>query len=62
MLRFIGIRRHSITFSDTSSLEVLADKPLRVVGGLPHGTSFEPLTIDDAQALIDWLEDWKQAH
>ena len=42
-----------------SSLEISGER-IKVVGGLYHCDNIEPQTIQDADALIEWLNDWKK--
>ncbi len=42
-----------------SSLEVSSNKTIEVVGGLSHCLKFAPLTNQDADNLIAWLQQWK---
>jgi len=35
------------------------DLTITVIGGLSHGLDFAPKSIDDANRLIAWLEEWK---
>ena len=45
----------------TSSLGVnTKENCLDVVGNLEHYSAIQPKTINDANALIKWLEDWKK--
>lgn len=35
------------------------DSHLAVVGTLSHGVKIQPESIEDADKMIQWLEDWK---
>lgn len=37
-----------------------ADK-LGITGGLSHGSLVVPKTVQDADKLIQWLQDWRQS-
>lgn len=47
-------------YKRTSSLEVSGNKII-VVGGLPHGSEIQPKSKEDADNLIEWLENWKKS-
>jgi len=48
----------SIEDRRTSTL-VMEDDFLQVMGELPHGYRFSPKTREDANKMIEWLENWK---
>jgi hypothetical protein len=58
-LDFINIREPKT--GRTSSLKIHGRRDngiLSVVGGLEHNTDFVPNTMEDANKLIAWLEEW----
>lgn len=56
-MQFIDIKQ---TKNDTRQSSLVVDSgALRVIGKLPHGYCFEPLTHADADLLILYLAGWK---
>jgi hypothetical protein len=44
--------------NDRKSTLDLQDDGIQVIGVLPHNSIIVPDTVEDAEALIDWLEDF----
>lgn len=65
MLNFISLKSLNEDFDEPriSSLAI-TDKHsgLEVVGVLPHNYVFEPASIEDADKMIEWLQNWKKNH
>lgn len=40
---------------------LIGGNKLFVLGNLPHGYTFEPTTIKDAEKLIDYLQAWLES-
>jgi hypothetical protein len=56
-LIFISVvRKLQSGTADTSSLQLLPDGTIRVVGNLPHNCEIEPKTFEDRARLIQHLQ------
>ena len=55
-MEFIDLKRDQ----DVSSLGISEKNPgvLNVIGELPHGCQIAPRSLQSAQKLIAWLENW----